>query len=252
MQSLLDDKIVLITGASSGIGRQTAITAASQGAKVVLAARREAELAETVQKIQTIGGTATYIPTDVTDSRQIKKAVQHCLSTYGGLDAAFNNAGILEQEVNFLDLEEEVFDQVMNVNARGVYLSMQAEIAHMINDGGGSIVNDSSYNGKHGHARHAAYAASKHAVIGLTKSVSINYAKAGIRVNAICPGPVETNMARVLENNEEKNRQRLKRWIPTGRYGLPEEVGNLVTYLLSDYSSFITGQAISIDGGATA
>ena len=252
MQSLLEDKVVLITGASSGIGRQTAIIAASQGAKVVAAARREADLAETVHLIEKIGGTGTYIPTDVTDGGQVEGAVQHAIATYGTLNAAFNNAGILEREVDFLDLENDVFDQVMNINVRGVYLSMKAEISYMLDNGAGAIVNDSSYNGKQGHARHAAYTASKHAVLGLTRSVAKNYARSGIRVNAVCPGPVDTDMARVLENDDEKNRMRLERWIPTGRYGQPEEIGNLVAYLMSDSSSFITGQAISIDGGATA
>ncbi len=252
MQSLLEDKVVLITGASSGIGRQTAIIAASQGAKVVAAARREADLAETVRLIEKIGGTGTYIPTDVTVGGQVEGAVQHAIATYGTLNAAFNNAGILEREVDFLDLENDVFDQVMNINVRGVYLSMKAEISYMLDNGAGAIVNDSSYNGKQGHARHAAYTASKHAVLGLTRSVAKNYARSGIRVNAVCPGPVDTDMARVLENDDEKNRMRLERWIPTGRYGQPEEIGNLVAYLMSDSSSFITGQAISIDGGATA
>ena len=252
MQSLLEDKVVLITGASSGIGRQTAIIAASQGAKVVAAARREADLAETVRLIEKIGGTGTYIPTDVTDGGQVEGAVQHAIATYGTLNAAFNNAGILEREVDFLDLENDVFDQVMNINVRGVYLSMKAEISYMLDNGAGAIVNDSSYNGKQGHARHAAYTASKHAVLGLTRSVAKNYARSGIRVNAVCPGPVDTDMARVLENDDEKNRTRLETWIPTGRYGQPEEIGNLVAYLMSDSSSFITGQAISIDGGATA
>ncbi|HCI86315.1 MAG TPA: short chain dehydrogenase [Dehalococcoidia bacterium] len=252
MQSLLEDKVVLITGASSGIGRQTAIIAASQGAKVVAAARREADLAETVRLIEKIGGTGTYIPTDVTDGGQVEGAIQHAIATYGTLNAAFNNAGILEREVDFLDLENDVFDQVMNINVRGVYLSMKAEISYMLDNGAGAIVNDSSYNGKQGHARHPAYTASKHAVLGLTRSVAKNYARSGIRVNAVCPGPVDTDMARVLENDDEKNRTRLERWIPTGRYGQPEEIGNLVAYLMSDSSSFITGQAISIDGGATA
>ena len=146
MQSLLEDKVVLITGASSGIGRQTAIIAASQGAKVVAEARREADLAKTVHLIEKIGGTGTYIPTDVTDGGQVEGAVQHAIATYGTLNAAFNNAGILEREVDFLDLENDVFDQVMNINVRGVYLSMKAEISYMLDNGAGAIVNDSSYN----------------------------------------------------------------------------------------------------------
>jgi len=251
MSALLEDKVILVTGASSGIGRETAKILAKQGAKVVAAARRESELAETVAQIESSGGTASYVTTDVTDSGHVERAVQHAISTFGSLNGAFNNAGMLEQEVDFHELRDEVFDQVMNINVRGVYLCLKAEIKHMLANGGGTIVNDSSYNGKHGHARHAAYTASKHAVLGLTKSLSKNYALNGIRVNAVCPGPVDTDMAKVLENDDERNRSRLERWVPMGRYGQPHEVGNLVAFLLSDSSDFITGQAISIDGGAT-
>jgi NAD(P)-dependent dehydrogenase (short-subunit alcohol dehydrogenase family) len=251
MSALLEDKVILVTGASSGIGRETAKILAKQGAKVVAAARRESELAETVAQIESSGGTASYVTTDVTDSGHVERAVQHAISTFGSLNGAFNNAGMLEQEVDFHELRDEVFDHVMNINVRGVYLCLKAEIKHMLANGGGTIVNDSSYNGKHGHARHAAYTASKHAVLGLTKSLSKNYALNGIRVNAVCPGPVDTDMAKVLENDDERNRSRLERWVPMGRYGQPHEVGNLVAFLLSDSSDFITGQAISIDGGAT-
>lgn len=251
MSALLEDKVILVTGASSGIGRETAKILASQGAKVVAAARRESELAETVAQIESSGGTASYVATDVTDSAQVERAVQHAVSTFGALSGAFNNAGMLEQEVDFHELEDEVFDQVMNINVRGVYLCLKSEIKHMLANGGGTIVNDSSYNGKHGHARHAAYTASKHAVLGLTKSLAKNYARSDIRVNAVCPGPVDTDMAKVLENDDDRNRSRLERWIPMGRYGQPHEVGNLVAFLLSDSSDFMTGQAISIDGGAT-
>jgi len=252
MTALLEGKVVLITGASAGIGREAAIIAANNGASVVAAARREADLAKTVELIENSGGTATYVQTDVTDPIQVERAVQHAVSSFGSLDGAFNNAGLLERETDFHELTDDVFDKVMNINVRGVYLCMKREIAYMLDNGGGAIVNDSSYNGKHGHARHAAYTASKHAVLGLTRSVAKNYAQKNIRVNAVCPGPVDTEMARVLENDDERNRSRLERWIPMGRYGQPQEVGNLVSYLLSDSSNFITGQAISIDGGATA
>jgi NAD(P)-dependent dehydrogenase (short-subunit alcohol dehydrogenase family) len=253
MAALLEDKIVLVTGASSGIGREAAIVMAGHGAKIVAAARREADLAETVNLIESAGGAATYAVTDVTDSAQIERAVQHAISSYGALNAAFNNAGILEAKASLHEIDETVFDQVFEVNVKGVFLSMKHEIAHMIQHGGGAIVNDSSFSGlRGGSGRHSIYTASKHAVLGLTKAAAVNYARNSIRINAVCPGPIETDMADGLDDGDPQKRKTLERWIPTGRFGEPTEVANLVAFLCSDTSSYITGQAISIDGGVTA
>jgi len=173
MAALLEDKIVLVTGASSGIGRETAIVMAGHGAKLVVAARREADLAETVDLIESEGGTASYAVTDVSDAAQVERAVQHAVSTFGGLNAAFNNAGILEPNTRLHEVDEDDFDSIINVNLKGTFLSMKYEIAHMIENSGGAIVNDSSFMGlRGGTGRQAAYTASKHGVIGLTKAAS--------------------------------------------------------------------------------
>ncbi|MCH7971781.1 MAG: SDR family oxidoreductase [Chloroflexi bacterium] len=252
MAALLEDRVVLVTGASSGIGRESAKVMAGHGARIVAAARRESEIAETVQQIEAAGGTATYVVTDVTDASQVERAVQHAVSTYGGLNAAFNNAGVLDTTALLHEVSAAIFDTVIDVNLKGVFLCMKYEIGYMLEHGGGSIVNDSSIAGRRGAGRHAAYTASKHGVLGLTKSASKDYAGKGIRVNAICPGPVDTSMMQVLDSDDPEVREKREQWIPMGRYGEPREVGDLVAFLCSDASSYITGQAISIDGGATA
>ena len=254
MSSLLEGKIVLVTGASSGIGRETAEVMAGQGAKIVAAARRENELVETVNRIESAGGTATYVVTDISVGSQVERAVQHAVSTYGGLNAAFNNAGILEPAGHLHEIEDEAFDHIVNINLKGVFLSLKYEIGYMIENGGGAIVNDSSYMGLHGGTgRQPAYTASKHGVLGLTKAASRDYARKGIRVNAVCPGVVDTTMMHGLDHNgDPSTRARMESWVPMNRYGAPKEVGQVVAFLCSDSASYITGQAIPIDGGVTS
>ena len=252
MSALLEDKIVLVTGASSGIGREAAKVIAAHGAKVVAAARREAEIAETVRQIESAGGTASYVITDVTDASQVERAVQHTASTFGALNAAFNNAGVIEEPSSLHLVDSDDFDRVVEVNLRGVFLCMKYEIAYMLKNRGGAIVNDSSYNGVRGNRKRTIYSATKHAVLGLTKSAAVDYARKDIRINAVCPGPIDTEMMYSLDNDNPADRAAIEQWIPQGRYGQPSEVGDLVAFLCSDASSFITGQAISIDGGVTA
>lgn len=254
MPALLENKIALITGASSGIGRDTAIVMAGHGAKVVVAARREADLAETVSMIEAAGGTATYAVTDVSNGAQVERAVQHAVSTYGGLNAAFNNAGILEPNGHLHEVEDDDFDAIINVNLKGAFLSMKYEIGYMIENGGGAIVNDSSYMGLNGGTgRQPAYTASKHGVIGLTRAAARDYARKGIRVNAVCPGVIDTTMMHGLDRDgDPATRAKMESWVPMNRYGKPSEVGQVVSFLCSDAASYVTGQAIPIDGGVTS
>jgi NAD(P)-dependent dehydrogenase (short-subunit alcohol dehydrogenase family) len=254
MAALLEDKVVLITGASSGIGRETAVVMAGHGAKVVVAARRESDLAEVVSQIESTGGTASYVVTDVTEGSQVERAVQHAVSTFGALNAAFNNAGILESAGHLHEVEDDEFDNVIQVNLRGTFLSMKYEIAHMLENGGGAIVNDSSYMGLFGGSgRQPAYTASKHGVLGLMQAAARDYARNGIRVNAVCPGVIDTTMMRGLDRGgDPETRSKMERWVPMNRYGKPSEVGQVVAFLCSDAASYVTGQAIPVDGGVTS
>ena len=253
MTALLEDKIILVTGASSGIGREAAIMMAEHGAKIVAAARRESDLFKTVNQIEANGCRATYVVTDVTLPEQIERAVQHAVAHFGGLDAAFNNAGILEPSSSLHEVDEKTFDNVINTNLKGTFLSMKYEIGYMLENGGGSIVNDSSYMGlRGGTGRQTAYTASKHGLLGLTKSAARDYAQQGIRINAVCPGVIDTTMMQGIDNNDTNIREKLERWIPMSRYGKPSEVANVVAFLCSDSASYITGQAIPIDGGVTS
>ena len=242
-------KVAIITGASSGIGRATAIALAKDGVRVVIAARRANESKETLQLVKEAGGDGIFIKTDVAREDEVKKLVEFTVEKYGKLDYAFNNSGIEEMHTSFVDQTSAVFDNIMNINVKGIWLSMKYEIPQMLKNGGGSIVNTSSVAGVIGFAQMPIYSASKHAVLGLTKSSALEYAKSGIRINAVAPGGVETDM---YERTVGENKQLFQTIIamhPIGRVGKPEEIANAVVWLLSNKASFVTGHTLLVDGG---
>jgi len=245
-------KVSIITGGSSGIGRATAVALAKEGVKVAVAARRAKEGEETVRLVKEAGSEGIFMKTDVANEDDVRSLVDKTVKTYGRLDYAFNNAGTEETMTSLVDQTSDVFDQIMNVNVKGVWLCMKYEIPQMIRTEGGAIVNMSSVAGVMGFPQMPIYVASKHAVLGLTKSAALEYAKSGIRINAVAPGGVETDM---LERVGEDNKQfveTLKSMHPIGRIGDPEEIANAVVWLLSDKASFVLGHTLLLDGGVAS
>lgn len=243
-------QVAIVTGGSSGIGRVTAIALAKRGVKITVAARRVKEGEETVRLVKEAGSEGIFVKTDVANEDDIRSLVERCTKSYGKLDYAFNNAGIEEIMTSFTDQKSEIFDQIMNVNVKGVWLSMKYEILEMIKTGGGAIVNNSSVAGIMGFPQVPIYIASKHAVLGLTKSAALEYAKSGIRINAIAPGGVVTDMAkRVFGDNHLET---LTSMHPIGRIADPEEIANAVVWLLSDKASFVLGHTLIVDGGVVS
>ncbi len=248
---IFDKKVALVTGANAGIGLAAARDFASKGASVVIAARREAEGTAAAEQIVSEGGNAIFVKTDVADEAQVKNMVEQTVSAFGRLDYAFNNAGILGELSNFVDGTAENFTNVMDINVTGVFLCMKYEIQEMLKTGGGAIVNNSSIGGQIGGTTRPAYIASKHAVLGLTKSGAKIHGKDGIRVTAVLPGFTQTDMIDTLINSDPENldrRKTIEANIPQGRLGDPEEIAKVVTFLCSDDASYINGEGIRIDG----
>ena len=246
---MLDRKVAIVTGGNSGIGRATAIALAREGAKVTVAARRPSEGEETVRLVKEAGSDAIFVKTDVAIENDVRSLVEKTVDTYGKLDYAVNNAGIGEKMTPLVEQTSEKFDQIMNTNVRGVWLSMKYEIPMLIKNGGGAIVNTSSGAGLVGFPQMPVYIASKHAVLGLTKSAALEYAKSGIRINAIAPGGVETDMLMQTVGDDHQFLETFRSMHPIGRIGRPEEIANTIVWLLSDKASFVLGHTLLVDGG---
>jgi NAD(P)-dependent dehydrogenase (short-subunit alcohol dehydrogenase family) len=252
MPGTLSGKVALITGGASGIGRATALTFAREGAKLVIADMNEDGGQQTVHMITENGGEATFVQVDVTSASAVEALISKTVETYGRLDCAHNNAGI-SSGVRALtaDYPEERWQQVIAVNLTGVWLCMKYEIPQMLSQGGGTIVNTASIAGLIGGAGGAAYTASKHGVVGLTKTAALEYAQQGIRVNCVCPGYIQTPMTASNLSDPERQAQIIARE-PLGRVGTPEEVAEAVVWLCSDAASFVTGHTMTVDGGYVA
>jgi NAD(P)-dependent dehydrogenase (short-subunit alcohol dehydrogenase family) len=245
-------KVALVTGGTSGIGRAAAIAYAREGAKVVVAGRRAAEGEETVQLVRAQGRDAIFVPTDVAQEAQVKNLIGRTVEQFGRLDFAFNNAGIDQQPTPLLEQTVETYDQVMDINVKGVWLSMRHEIPAMLKSGGGAIVNTSSALGLIAFPDVEVYVASKHAVIGLTKSAAVEFGKQGIRINAVLPAAIETDMYRRFVGEKAEAIAAMAAMHPIGRIGTPEEIADAVIWLCSNKSSFVIGHSLLVDGGFTA
>ncbi|MUG47035.1 SDR family NAD(P)-dependent oxidoreductase [Paenibacillus woosongensis] len=245
-----EGRVVLITGAATGIGRATAIAFARRGAKVAIGDVNE-QANETVELIQKEGGEAVFFKTDVTNSKDVKSLVEQTVKHFGGLHHAFNNAGILNKPAKFAEIEEDVFDKVMAVDVKGVFLAVKYELEYMVANGGGTIVNTASVAGLIADPNMAPYVAAKHAVTGLTKAAAFDYAQDGIRVNSVAPGLTETPMTQMWKDDEDKWAEVTSN-VPMRRAAKPEEIAEMVIFLSSDAASFCNGYVYAVDGGQVA
>ena len=245
------DRVAFVTGAASGIGRAVAVAYARAGASVTLVDIDEAGIQETARLIAEIDGKALALACDVTSSDDVDGAVRATLDRFGRLDAAFNNAGIEQPVAPLAEIGPDAFDRLVAINLRGVFNCMRSQVPAMLGDGGGTIVNTSSGAGVVGIAGQAAYCATKFGVVGLTKAAALDYAALGVRVNAVCPGIIETPMMDRFTGGTEEGRTRVIAQEPIGRMGAPEEIADAVLWLSSEASSFVVGHALVVDGGQT-
>jgi NAD(P)-dependent dehydrogenase (short-subunit alcohol dehydrogenase family) len=253
MAGILDNKVAIITGAASGIGRATAQVFAREGARLVLADMNEEGGNETLAQLKQTGASAIFVNVDVAKAAEVEAMVAQAVASYGRLDCAFNNAGIDGRGGKIHECTEENWNRVLAINLTGVWLCMKAEIAQMLKQGGkGAIVNTSSTAGLTGGAGLPAYIASKHGVAGLTRAGALEYGKHNIRINAVCPGPIRTPMLGRLLSRREDMETRLARAQPLKRLGEPAEIGEAVAWLCSDRASYVHGLPLPVDGGLTA
>ena len=251
MAGILDGKAALVTGGGGGIGRATALAMVREGARVAVADFDAAAARDTVAQINAAGGQAITLTGDVTRARDVRAMIADTVTAYGRLDCAFNNAGIAGFQVNAAgrktaEWSEKSFDRMIAVNLKGVWLCMKEEIPQMLKEGGGAIVNTASIAGLVGLQTSSAYVAAKHGVIGLTKTAAIEYADGKIRVNAVCPGFIETRMT---EDTMRRRGEAITAQIPLGRMGQPGEIAEMVVWLCSERASYVSGAAYNVDGG---
>ena len=242
-------KVALVTGGSSGIGKATSLLFTRHGAKVVIGDVDPAA-SETVETIKRDGGEAIFVKTDVSDETNVENLIATAVQTYGGLHCAFNNAGVLAPTVPLVEMDASVFDRTLDVDLRGVFLCMKYEIAHMLQSGGGAIVNNASIAGMIAEPGISAYIAAKHGVIGLSKAAAVEYANKGIRINALAPGLVNTAMTKAWFDDPNTSAHFIAN-TPIGRVSQPAEIAGMVLFLCSDFASFAVGQTFVIDGGYT-
>ncbi|HEY2562480.1 MAG TPA: glucose 1-dehydrogenase [Acidimicrobiales bacterium] len=247
--SSLGGKVAVVTGAAMGIGRASALTFAREGASVVVADIDEDQGRETVALVETAGGQASFVRTDVSVRADVAAMVQHAVDVYGGLDCAHNNAGIAAPMVPLAEYPDDGWDHTIAVMLTGVYLCLKAEIPRMLERGGGAIVNTASGVGLVGYPGQAAYTASKHGVIGLTKVAALDYGAQGVRVNAICPGTAATPMVDQAIEQDPAIDDYLKRLHPIGRIGQASEIAEAAVWLCTPAASFVLGAALPVDGG---
>jgi NAD(P)-dependent dehydrogenase (short-subunit alcohol dehydrogenase family) len=250
MNISFEDKVALVTGAASGLGLATATAFAEAGASVVLADTNERAVQTAADELAAKGHKVLALVCDVTDDGQVEAMVQKTVATFGQLDAAYNNAGIQNILAETADTSREDYDRVMAVNLRGVWSCMKFELQQMRRQGSGAIVNCSSLGGLVGGAERGIYHAAKHGVLGFTKSAALEYAARGIRINAVCPGLIQTPMSdQMIAGGQGEALKAMEKSIPMGRVGRPEEIADAVVWLCSSAASYVTGQSISVDGG---
>jgi NAD(P)-dependent dehydrogenase (short-subunit alcohol dehydrogenase family) len=252
MAGLVNGKVALVTGGGSGIGRATALRLAQEGAKVMIADYMPEGGDRTVKMIKEAGGEAAFVEADVSITKQVETMVNKTVQTYGRIDCAFNNAGIEGRMADTIECSEEIFDRTIAINLKGVWLCLKYEIPQMLKQSGGTIVNTASVAGLVGFERLPAYNASKHGVVGLTRTAALEFAQKKIRVNCVCPGVIRTPMVERMLDSRGFTEQELNAGEPVGRMGQPEEIAEGVVWLLSDASSFVTGHPMVIDGGWVA
>lgn len=248
----LTGQVALVTGAARGIGRATALAFAERGIKVVVADINVAGSEETVKLITDAGGVALLVKCDVRDEEQVKQLVASTVETFGSLDYAFNNAGIEMENQRLHQGSLQSFEMIMDVNVKGVWLCMKYQVQQMLAQGSGAIVNAASVAGLGAAPKMAVYSASKHAVLGLTRSAAIEYARKNIRVNAVCPAVIDTAMYQRVCEMDPRTAERVPEMHPMGRVGRVEEIAQTVIYLCSEGAGFTTGHALAVDGGMTA